>query len=68
MLYVSDSYEELAKKAKILKKRVTILNLWGNMCPKIWEINKMRWLRFEAKSELAEFIAKDLKPTLNKLK
>jgi hypothetical protein len=68
MLYVSDSYEELAKKAKILKKRVTMLNLWGNMCPKRWEINKMRWLRFEAKSELAEFIAKDLKPTLNKLK
>ncbi len=68
LLYVSDSYEELIKKIKLMKKKTTMLNLWWNMCPKAGEVNKMRWLKFETNQWITDFLQKDLKSALNKLK
>lgn len=68
MLYVSDSYEELISKIKKWKKRSTMLNLEWNMCPQWNQVNKMRWLRFEADQSLIDFLEDDLKNTLKKLK
>ncbi len=68
LTYMSKSLDELSKKLKNAGTLTTALNHNWVMCPNPNQVNKLRWLKFDVKSWLADTIKNDITPALKTLK